>query len=162
MGNILFGIPKKCKGFELSPRSAHNEDCFPDNGVMRKADIRQLLTRRLNDEMDRAGMNQQALAQRAGISVSHLSEIRRGISSVTTDLLNDLAYALGCETWELLIDEEETRRRAIERAVSRPALEEEHGMLPHMRTPSYPRTPKAPAHRTRKKAPKKGSQREST
>jgi transcriptional regulator with XRE-family HTH domain len=162
MGNILFGIPKKCKGFELSPRSAHNEDCFPDNGVMRKADIRQLLTRRLNDEMDRAGMNQQALAQRAGISVSHLSEIRRGISSVTTDLLNDLAYALGCETWELLIDEEETRRRAIERAVSRPALDDEHGMLPHMRTTSYPSDAQGTGPPHAQEGPKKGSQREST
>lgn len=111
-------------------------------------DIRQLLTRRLTEEMERAGINQQTLATKAGISVSHLSEIRRGLSSITVDLLNDLGRALGVNAWELLIDEEETRRQAIERAVSRPPVD--------YFAVSEPK-PKALAHRTRKKRPKHGS-----
>lgn len=147
MGGLSFGIPKKSNTPNEILCSAHTEAVFAHNLWMKKMDIRQLLTRRLNEEMERAGINQQTLAGKAGISVSHLSEIRRGISSITVDLLDDLGAALGVDAWELIIDEEETRRQAIERAVSRPPF-----------AASEPR-PKAVAHRTRKKRPKSGSSR---
>lgn len=108
-------------------------------------DIKQTLKGRLTEEMERQGINQETLAGRAGISPSHLSEVRRGLSSITVELLNDLAWALHCYAWELLIDDEEIRRDAIERAVTRPPPNGDNSR------------PKVRAHRTRKKRPKTGS-----
>lgn len=55
---------------------------------------------------------QLALAARAGVSQSHISEILRGTSAVTLDLVNDLAYALGIEPWILLASSDEARKLA--------------------------------------------------
>ncbi len=65
--------------------------------------------------MEKTGMRQLAFAGKAGISQSHLSEILRSVSSVSVDLLADLARAAGCQPWELLADSEETRRAAIDK-----------------------------------------------
>lgn len=62
-------------------------------------------------------MNQTALAQKAGISGSHLSEILRQLASVTVDLVADLAKALGVQPWELLVNGEEAKKVAWTRIV---------------------------------------------
>lgn len=98
-----------------APYLAHPDKPIGQNGRVKKADIRQILARNLREAMNNSQTldTQLALAGRAGISQSHLSEILRGITSVTVDLVNDLAYALGMEPWELLADSEETRQAAL-------------------------------------------------
>lgn len=41
----------------------------------------------------------------------------RSLTSVTVDLLNDLAYALGVQPWELLADSETTRQAAMAKMI---------------------------------------------
>jgi transcriptional regulator with XRE-family HTH domain len=67
--------------------------------------------------MEDRKINQQTLAGKAGLSPSSLSEIRRGITAPGIDTLADIANALGVDAWELLVNDEETRRKAIERAL---------------------------------------------
>ena len=84
---------------------------------MKKLEIRQVLARNLQDAIDRSPLieNQRRLALRSGVSPSHLSEIMRGLCSVTVDLVNDMAHALGVQPWELLADSESTKREALAR-----------------------------------------------
>jgi transcriptional regulator with XRE-family HTH domain len=60
--------------------------------------------------MEDRKINQQTLAGKAGLSPSSLSEIRRGITAPGIDTLADIANALGVDAWELLVNDEETRR----------------------------------------------------
>lgn len=60
-------------------------------------------------------MDGKTLAGKAKVSESHLSEVKRGLSTPTIALLNDLAHALGLEAWELLVDWDASRNRVIER-----------------------------------------------
>lgn len=75
--------------------------------------------------MLRRGVNQQRLSELTGLSISTISEIRHGISSPTLDTIARLADALGIETWELLMDSAETRRRIIERTIGEDPQETE-------------------------------------
>lgn len=68
--------------------------------------------------MHRRGINQQRLGELSGLSPSHISEARRGISSPTLETVNALAYALQMFPWELLVDSEATREEYIKRALS--------------------------------------------
>lgn len=47
---------------------------------------------------DRAGLTQQALADRAGISRKYLSELERGLQQPSWPVVLGLAAALGCRT----------------------------------------------------------------
>lgn len=109
--------------------------------------------------MARRGINQQTLAGKCGLAVSSLSEIRRGHVSPGIDTLNDIAHALGVQAWELLANDEETRRRAIERALSRVPVPddvvEQHYPLPPKVEALRPR--KEVAARRRKKDQGKGA-----
>lgn len=77
---------------------------------------------------------QPALARRAGMAHSQISRILRCEIGTGIDVLEAIAEALGREPWELLMDTEETRRRAIERALARTPVPdsrvEEHLPLP--------------------------------
>lgn len=106
--------------------------------------------------MDRVGINQQSLAPKAGMSVGHLSEVRRGLVTPTLTLLNDLAFALGLEAWELLADTETTRQNALAKLLWQGGVPNEK-VEQHL--PPAPKSDPAPrkqlATRKRRKSPKK-------
>lgn len=115
MAVILCGIPNKKQALRERSNFRHTDFGKPHNSGMKKIEIRQVLARNLQAEIDRHPVieNQRALALRSGVSPSHLSEIMRGMCSVTVDLVNDMAYALGIQPWVLLADSEETKRAAL-------------------------------------------------
>lgn len=109
-----------------------------NNGAMEKHLLRQILARNLLRAMERQpGVDTQpGLAKRAGIAQSQVSRIIRGEIGVGLDILGALADALGMDPWELLLDEEATRRNVLERILARPGVPDP--------TPSRP-TPSPPA-----------------
>lgn len=125
---------------------------------MAKPDIGQIFRRNLEQAMERAGINQQNLAPKAGMSVGHLSEVRRGLVSPTLGLLGDLAHALGIEPWELLADSETTKRNALAKLLwsgdaPDKAVAEHFGPAPHVPEKKAP-LKKTPAPRRRRTRPK--------
>lgn len=94
------------------------------NGPMKKALLRQILARNIERAMQvTPGVDtQMALAKRAGLGQSHISRILRGESAATIDVLTALAEALNIQPWELLADEETTRRAALEKMLGRPPI----------------------------------------
>jgi ribosome-binding protein aMBF1 (putative translation factor) len=99
----------------------HSDVSLGKNERMKKADIQQLFGRNLEEAMRRRGINQQRLGELSGLSPSHISEARRGISSPTLETLNALAHALQMQPWELLADDEATREDYIRRALQGPS-----------------------------------------
>lgn len=84
------------------------------NNGMPKADIRQILADNLAKTYPQKGFESKAsLAHKAGISTSTLSEIMRGLTSATIDTVNNLAFVLGVQPWELLADSESTKQAAM-------------------------------------------------
>lgn len=57
--------------------------------------------RRLRDDR---GFSQQRLAEDAGLSLNFVSDVERGVKSVTLGTILKLAYALKCEPGDLLAD----------------------------------------------------------
>lgn len=49
-----------------------------------------------------AGLNQTALARKAGISKNHMSMVERGVAGASPGVLARLAEALGCQTADLM------------------------------------------------------------
>lgn len=60
---------------------------------------------RLAEHRHRAGLTQQALADRVGIHVSNIRRYEGGTSQPTLDVLRNLALALSCSADSLLFDE---------------------------------------------------------
>lgn len=54
----------------------------------------------------RAGLSQNALAKRAEVSQSHISEIESGVKRVGLEITKKLAKALDCTIEELMADDE--------------------------------------------------------
>lgn len=65
---------------------------------------------------------QAALAKKAGISQSHVSRLVNQGASATIGRLAKAAKALGCEPYELLLDDEQARRALIERLMRGPSV----------------------------------------
>jgi transcriptional regulator with XRE-family HTH domain len=57
--------------------------------------------RRLREEL---GLSQQKVAETANLSLNFVSDIERGVKSVTLATILKLSYALGCPPSELLAD----------------------------------------------------------
>jgi XRE family transcriptional regulator, regulator of sulfur utilization len=58
-------------------------------------DLRPALGARLKELRTQAGLSQEALAERAGMHWTYLSDLERGRQTPTMDLINRLARALG-------------------------------------------------------------------
>lgn len=109
--------------FSVKPDMHRQSDTgIAHNGRMENMELRQILARNLRQAMeDSIGLDTQlALARRAGIAQSHLSEVLRAEASPTTDMLNVLARALGLEPWELLANDEATRQAALQKMILGP------------------------------------------
>lgn len=96
-----------------------------DNAPMQKDLLRQILAANIERAMEGAGFSTQPqLAKKARIGQSSVSRILRGESSATTDMIAALAEALKCQPWELLTDNETTRKAALERMILGPQATE--------------------------------------
>lgn len=104
---------ERAQGGKLTFLFRHTVTGRAHNNGMPKTEIRQIFARNLREAMERAGMHQTALAQKAGMSGSHLSEVLRQLASVTIDLVADLAEALGIQPWELLADSKSAKEAAL-------------------------------------------------
>lgn len=111
--------------------------------------LRQILAANLKKRMEERGMTQKNLEARSGVSQSHISRIKRTESGATIDRLAAICGALGCQPWELLIDDEALRREAIERMLGpRPSAPTPHTLhepaagkrVAHRRKPRPPRS----------------------
>jgi transcriptional regulator with XRE-family HTH domain len=140
------------QGVRSNFRSGHTDTGIAQNGRMTKLDIRQVLARNLREAMQKSPTlnTQLALAGRAGISQSHLSEILRGITSATVDLVNDLAFALGVQPMELLADTESARQAALAKMLWGERVENSR-VAEHYPMPPVPKKEAAP--RRKKSAP---------
>lgn len=115
---------------------------------MRKELLRQILASNVSRRMETSpGLDTQpALAKKAGIGQSHVSRLLNAKQSVGLDVVAAVSGALGCQPWELLTNDEATRRAAMERML---------GMAPPELGAPPPRaedrTPKQVAHKRRRK-----------
>lgn len=95
-------------------------------------------------------MDQKKLAASAGISASHLSEVLRGISVPTIELVARLAAALKVQTWELVADSDQAKQAAWAKLLWGGAVAnekvEQHYPLP----PATPAPPKEEAPKRKK------------
>lgn len=94
----------------------------PDNCEMEKTALRQVLARNLQRAMDSSPAidTQQKVAAKAGLSQQHVSRILKCETSAGVDVLQRLAKAVRCAPWELLVDDDATRKEALERMILRP------------------------------------------
>ena len=79
----------------------------------------------------KVGMDtQMAVATKAKIAQSHLSKVLRCEASATLDLISAIAHAFGVQPWELLTDDDMTRKAALERMLFGPATNDPGRELP--------------------------------
>lgn len=97
------------------------------NAGMDKMLLRQIVVDNIVRRMESTPRlsTQTALAAEAKVSQPYLSELLRGESAPTTDLLAKLADAFGCQPWELLADSEATRKAALEKMILGPRVSNE-------------------------------------
>lgn len=97
---------------------------IPDNVRMKKELLRQILADNVARRMQEIpGVDTQiTLAKRAGIAQSHVGRILKGAQSIGLDTIAAVSGALGCQPWELLADDEVTRRAAMERMILGPRV----------------------------------------
>lgn len=109
---------------EIKPQ---RDKSIPDNEGMRKELLRQILASNVARRMEQTpgAETQQTLAKKAGIGQSHISRILNGAQSVGLDIVAAVSTALGCQPWELLADDEATRRAAMERMLLGPRVTDE-------------------------------------
>ncbi|MFM0626380.1 helix-turn-helix domain-containing protein [Paraburkholderia xenovorans] len=78
-----------------------------DNTTSRHEAVRARLSTNLKLFRGKQSMSQEILAQRAGLHRTQVSQIERGLASVTLDTLVSLASALGVSEAELLTEQGE-------------------------------------------------------
>ena len=61
---------------------------------------------RLRRKRIEAGLSQTALAKRAGVTKSHVSQVERGVAGFSPENIALIAEALGCTIADLLPDDE--------------------------------------------------------
>jgi hypothetical protein len=87
---------------------------IPENDEVGKK-LRETLAKNLQATMDRLGIRQEGVEERTGVAQSTVSRILLKQTPLSLDLLEDLARGLGIMSWELLVDDEETRAEVIRR-----------------------------------------------
>lgn len=106
------------------PVNPHTDTQSRENRRMAK--VRDIVAKNVSARMAAGPLKtQKLLSARAGISQSHVSRIENGASGITIDRLELVAIALGCEPYELLLDDEQARRALIERLMRASAVSDE-------------------------------------
>lgn len=92
----------------------------------RMAVLRKILAKKVAERMATGPLDtQKKLAAKAKIAQSHVSRIVNAAAGATVDAVEKVASALGCEPYELFIDDEIARRALIERLVTGPHVSTE-------------------------------------
>jgi transcriptional regulator with XRE-family HTH domain len=117
---------------------------------MQKMLLREILARNLKNQMEVRGLTQKELEAKSGVAQSHISRILRRDAGATIDRVAEIAGALGCQPWELLANTEATRRAALERMITGPAVSDERVEDALPLPPGGARIPKTSAARRRK------------
>lgn len=123
-------MPPMLSLYRLSRQALNHrqsDNAIAENGDMENIELRQILARNLRQAMAESTSlhTQAALAGKAGMAQSHLSEILRAETSATTDMIATLARALGREPWELLANDEATRQAALQKMILGPRISNE-------------------------------------
>lgn len=74
----------------------------------------------MNRILEEGKESNRSFGMRAKVAVSHVRRIRLMESAATIDMLDSIAKAVGCEPWELLLDDEGLRASIYERAIYGP------------------------------------------
>lgn len=83
---------------------------------MEKRSLHQIFISNVRTRLESSTLRtQSALAARAGISASFLSEVLAELSVPTLTVVEAVAKALSCQGWELLADSEATRQAALQK-----------------------------------------------
>ncbi len=83
-------------------------------------DQKELLGKRIKDLRNRAGLTQDALAERVQINSKYLSAIERGQENPTLDVVLRLAEALNVEPREVFsVEYESLEKKAIQKKIDR-------------------------------------------
>ncbi|NBB90049.1 MAG: helix-turn-helix domain-containing protein [Spirochaetes bacterium] len=69
--------------------------------------LHQVIARNVRQARKRAGLSQADVATRSGFSDSYLSEIERGRTNPSAEVLERIAQTLGLRPYQLLLEEEE-------------------------------------------------------
>jgi transcriptional regulator with XRE-family HTH domain len=88
-----------------------------ENGVMKKDEILQTFADNLAQGMAERGLTQTALQIKSGVAQTHISRLLLCKNSATLETVAALAQALDMQPWELLVDDEATRRSILARMI---------------------------------------------
>ncbi len=90
---------------------------YPQNAGVNREELQAVLAKNLQGRMDAnpAIGTQLLLEAKSGVGQSTISRILLCQTFATLDSLAGLATACGCEAWELLLDEEQTRAEIVRR-----------------------------------------------
>lgn len=89
--------------------------CFRNNGGVTNEELRRVLARNVRVRLDKHQWSQTKLGSESGMGKSTIGHILACDAAATLDTVAQLARAFGCQPWELLVDEEATRREALKR-----------------------------------------------
>lgn len=71
------------------------------------------MARNVKSRMAAAGLTQEQIEERAGLGQSTVSRVLLSGGAATLATIAALARALGCQPWELLVDDDATREAAL-------------------------------------------------
>lgn len=144
-------MPRQARQF--LPYQRQNDKAIGENRPMAKpltkAELRQIVGDNIRAAIERSESvtSINALAKKAGVSQSNLSEAMRNLSALTTDTLAEIAACLDCQPWELLANTESTRKAALERMLGGPVK-----LVPNRRVEEvFPPVPKSVAAKRKRR-----------
>lgn len=112
---------------DLESNPQRDSSILENVGVKKEA-LRQILAENVARRMEESSDldTQPKLAKKAGIGQSHVSRVLNGVQSIGLDVVAALSGAFHCQPWELLANDELTRRQAMERMLMGREHEEDH------------------------------------
>lgn len=92
-----------------------------DNAGVTNDELREVLARNVQARIDAdpALQVQENLEKRSGLGQATISRVLNSGGAATLDTIAALARGIGCQPWELLVDDEATRAEAMRRMLSR-------------------------------------------
>jgi transcriptional regulator with XRE-family HTH domain len=118
MNPRIFDIPNRVKHNLRPGKIRHIESSFRENVDMSNdGQIGQVLAHNLRRAMERLEITQAEVAARGGLHPSQVSETLNFVSSPTIETAEKMARGVGMQLWELLVDNNAIRERAIRRYV---------------------------------------------